>query len=174
MCRKTLLLLFSLLMAIALGACSSYLTSTPISKPDEHSQTFQAKEKYILRAIAAVLKEKQIGQNVVIDYAKNRIDSDYVVSDDWRTKTQARVKRTNWKECEVTLIVTTEKKTSEGWEMRKLLEKEQYESFFNVIEVKIYEEMAKENDEKNFLRGGAIWKQRKGYHPFWRSSKISH
>jgi len=53
------------------------------------------------------------------------------------------VKRLNWKECEVTLAVTTEKKTNTGWEMRRLLEKDQYDRFFSVIDLKIYEEMSK-------------------------------
>jgi len=66
-----------------------------------------------------------------------------VVSGDWRTKTSARVRRLNWKECEVTLIVTTEKKTDNGWEMRRLLKKEQYDNFFSVIELKTYEEMSR-------------------------------
>lgn len=53
------------------------------------------------------------------------------------------MKRINWKECEVTLIVTTEKKTETGWEMRRLLQKEQYDTFFSVIELKVYEEMSR-------------------------------
>ena len=124
-------------------ACASQFGTTVISQPDEFTRTYEAKEKYILRAIAGVLKEKEIGRNVVIDYENNRVTSDYVESGEWRTKTGARVKRLNWKECEVTLIVTTEKKTEHGWEMRRLLQKEQYDTFFNVIELKIYEEIAK-------------------------------
>jgi hypothetical protein len=40
-------------------------------------------------------------------------------------------------------MVTTEKKTQTGWEIRRLLGKEQYDSFFSVLELKIYEEMAR-------------------------------
>jgi hypothetical protein len=43
----------------------------------------------------------------------------------------------------VILVVTTEKKTDSGWEARRLLEKEQYDSFFSVIDLKIYEEMSR-------------------------------
>lgn len=43
----------------------------------------------------------------------------------------------------MTLAVTTEKKTEAGWEMRRILQKEQYDSFFSVIDLKIYEEMSK-------------------------------
>ncbi len=124
-------------------SCATPFGKTVLSTPDEYSHVYEAKEKYVLRAIAAVLREKDIGKNVSIDYDHNRVTSDYVVSGDWRTKTDARVRKLNWKECEVTLAVTTEKKTDKGWEMRRLLEKRQYESFFSIIDLKIYEEMSK-------------------------------
>ncbi|HNV56820.1 MAG TPA: hypothetical protein PLZ82_07255 [Smithellaceae bacterium] len=114
-----------------------------MTSPDEYRHVYEAKEKYILKAVAGVLEEKKIGRNVAIDYDNNRVDSDFMISGDWRTKTNARVKRINWKECEVTLIVTTEKKTETGWEMRRLLQKEQYDTFFSVIELKVYEEMSR-------------------------------
>ena len=143
MIRKTVLFYFALIIILNLMSCAHDLGGTVITKPDQHMHVYEAKEKIILKAIAAVLKEKSIGENVVIDYKLNRVDSDYVVSDDWRTKTTALVKRLNWKECEVTLIVKTEKKVKTGWEMRRILEKAQYESFFSVIDVKIYEAMSK-------------------------------
>ena len=143
MIRKTVLFYFALIIILNLMSCAHDLGGTVITKPDQHMHVYEAKEKIILKAIAAVLKEKSIGENVVIDYKINRVDSDYVVSDDWRTKTTALVKRLNWKECEVTLIVKTEKKVKTGWEMRRILEKAQYESFFSVIDVKIYEAMSK-------------------------------
>jgi len=83
-----------------------------------------------------------MGCNVSIDNQKHRVNSDYVISGDWRTKTRANVKQINWKKCEVTLVVTTERKTETGWEVRRLLQKEQYETIFRVIELKIYEEMS--------------------------------
>lgn len=143
MLQKTIFLSFTLVLIINLMSCASQIGSTIISKPDERTHVYEAKEKFILKAIAGVLKEKDIGSNVVIDQRKHRVDSDYVVSGDWRTKTTARVRSLNWKECEVTLAVTTEKKTKTGWEMRRLLQKEQYDSFFSVIDLRIYEEMSK-------------------------------
>jgi hypothetical protein len=113
-----------------------------ILKPDESSHVYEAKETVILKAIAHVFKEKNIGTNIRIDQKNLRVDSDYWESGDWRTKASARVKRLNWKECEVILAVTSEKKTKTGWEMRRLLQKLQYDSFFDVIELKIYEEMS--------------------------------
>jgi hypothetical protein len=143
MVRKIFFLPFALLLMIHLMSCANDFGRTVISKPEEHTHVYEAKETVILKAIAVVLKDKKIGSNVTIDQKNHRVDSDYVVSEDWRTKTTARVKRLNWKECEVRLIVTTEKKVQSGWEMRRLLEKDQYDSFFNVIETKIYEEMSK-------------------------------
>ena len=145
MIEKKFFLSFVLMVTLCLISCANQFKfgSEPISKPEEYKHVYEAKEKYVLRAIAAVLKEKEIGNNVVIDQRNHRVDSDYVVSGDWRTKTTARVKQLTWKECEVTLIVTTEKKTKTGWEMQRLLGKDQYESFFSVIDLKIYEEMSK-------------------------------
>jgi hypothetical protein len=143
MISKTVLLSFAFVLIIYLMSCANPFGSTVISKPDEHTHVYEAKEKVVLKAIAGVLKEKDIGSNVTIDHKNNRVDSDYVVSDDWRTKTTAHVKRLNWKECEVSLTVITEKKTKTGWEMRRLLQKEQYDSFFSVIDLKIYEGMSK-------------------------------
>lgn len=123
-------------------SCANELGNTLIYQPDEYTYTYEASEKIILRAIAGVFKEKNIGSNVAINQSDFRVDSDYVISGDWRTKANARVQRLNWKKCEVTLVVTTERKTETGWEVRRLLQKEQYETIFRVIELKIYEEMS--------------------------------
>ncbi len=136
-------LLIVLIFVLNLVSCSADIGKVVISKPDEYKYVYEAKETVILKAIASIFKEKRIGSNVKIDQKNHQVDSDYVVSGDWRTKANARVQRLNWKECEVTLAVTTEKKTETGWEMRRLLEKEQYYSFFSMIDLKIYEEMSK-------------------------------
>jgi hypothetical protein len=143
MIHKTVHLSLAFIFMIHLMSCAHEFGSVVITKPDEYTHVYEAKEKVALKAIAAVLKEKSIGENISIDFEHNRVDSDYVVADDWRTKTTARVKQLNWKECEVRLIVTTEKKTDKGWEMRRLLNKDQYDSFFSVIDLKIYEEMSR-------------------------------
>ncbi len=135
--------MFSFIAVLCLASCAGKFGSEVLTSPDEYKHVYEAKEKYILKAIAGVLEEKKIGQKVTIDYGNHRVDSDYVVSGEWRTRTNARVRRLNWKECEVTLIVTTEKKTEKGWEIRRLLKKEQYDNIFSVIELKIYEEMSR-------------------------------
>jgi hypothetical protein len=136
-------LMVALVIIVNLVSCVAGIGLVVISKPDEYAHVYEAKETVILKAIAGVFKEKNIGANVTIDQKNHRVDSDYVVSGDWRTKANARVQRLNWKECEVILAVTTEKKTETGWEIRRLLEKEQYYSFFSVIDLAIYEEMSK-------------------------------
>ena len=136
-------LIIVFVIIVNLVSCGAVIGLVVISKPDEYSHLYEANEKIILKAIAGVFKEKNIGANVTIDQKNHRVDSDYVVSGDWRTKANAHVQRLNWKECEVSLAVTTEKKTETGWEIRRLLQKEQYDSFFSVIDLKIYEEMSR-------------------------------
>ena len=84
-----------------------------------------------------------MGSNVRIDEENRIVETDFLTQNDWRTKSLARIKPLNWKESEVTLSVITEKRTESGWEMRRLLEKEQYVKIFDTIELKIYEEMYK-------------------------------
>jgi len=84
-----------------------------------------------------------MGSDVRIDEEKQIVETDFIVQDDWRTKSLARVKKLNWKESEVTLSVTTEKRTASGWEMRRLLDREKYTKIFDTVELKIYEEMYK-------------------------------
>ncbi|SEM26195.1 hypothetical protein SAMN04489760_10883 [Syntrophus gentianae] len=135
--------LIALFLLGNLLACGAQIGQTVISQPDEYIYTYEAKEKFILRAIARVFKEKKMGTNIRIDEEKHSVESDYLILDDWRTKSVAKVKKLNWKENEVTISVTTEKKTASGWEMRRLLEKEQYAKVFDTIDLKIYEEMYK-------------------------------
>lgn len=142
MMTKTFCVCLSLMFLVFCAACARDLVSARMTEPEAYTHIYEAKEKHVLRAIAAVLKEKKIGENVAIDAKNHRVDSDYVVDGDWRTKTSARTKQLNWKECEVRLTVITEKKTDGGREMRRLLGKSQYENFFSVIELKIYEEMS--------------------------------
>ena len=142
MVNKKFLLLFFVILIINLISCIRDMGGVEILKPDESSHVYEAKETIILKAIAGVIKEKKIGTHVRIDQKNLQVDSDYLESGDWRTKASAGVKRLNWKQCEVILAVTTEKKTKAGWEMRRLLQKQQYDTIFDIIELKIYEEMS--------------------------------
>jgi hypothetical protein len=136
-------LVFMFILGMIIISCSTQFGSVVITKPDEHKNTYEAGEKAILKAIAKVFSEKDIGSNVTIDSKKNTVESDYIYRNEWRTKSSARVKKLNWKECEVALTVVTEKKTENGWEMRRLLDKDQFANFFREIDLKIYEEMSR-------------------------------
>jgi len=140
--KKLFLPVVLIFLVCSLISCANEFGQTVIYQPDKYTYSYEASEKVILKAVARVFKEKNIGSNVKIDWSNLRVDSDYVASGDWRTKANARVKRLNWQKCEVSLIITTENKTETGWEIRRLLYKEQYGTIFNVIEMRIYEEMS--------------------------------
>jgi hypothetical protein len=138
------ILIFFLLNFVS---CSPYFGQVKISTPDEYKRTYEANEKFILRAVASVLREENMGTNVEIRTGENMLETNYFVKGDWRTKSIARVKRLNRSECELILSVITEKKTEKGWEMMRLLEKDQYDTFFDAIGIQIYREIY--NDYKH-------------------------
>ena len=131
------------IIIINLISCAPKFGQVVISKPDEYRHTYEANEKIILNATARVFREKSMGSNIKIDRVNNRVETDYIIQGDWRTRSIAKVKKLNWRDREVVLSVITEKKTETGWEMRRLLEMQQYLNLFDAIEIAIYEEMAK-------------------------------
>jgi hypothetical protein len=131
------------LIVIYLFSCGFMTGTIVIDKPDEYRKTYEAKEEIVLRAIARVFKEKQMGLNVTINRKDRTVITDYFTQEDWRTKSYAKIRQINWKETEVVISIITEKKTKTGWEMRRVLKKEQYTNLFSEIELRIYEEMAK-------------------------------
>ena len=132
------------LTAFFLSSCATLFTGgVAISRPDSHVHVYEAKEDVVLRATAHIIREKGLGQNVTINRADRVVLSDFVESDGWRTKTVASVKQINWKECELSLSVITEKQQKAGWEMRRLVEKDQYDKIFSAIDTRIYEEMSR-------------------------------
>ncbi|MDQ5986861.1 MAG: hypothetical protein CSYNP_02594 [Syntrophus sp. SKADARSKE-3] len=135
---RGLIILF--VVALTLSSCGN--EGQVITRPGEALHTFEAGEKILTKAIIQVMKDKAFS-NPVVDRQKNIVESDYVVDGDWRTKAVARISRISDRECEVALSIITEKKTDKGWELRRLLEKNQYDTFFSVIETQIYREMYK-------------------------------
>ncbi|MGV8081909.1 MAG: hypothetical protein AB2L22_17810 [Syntrophales bacterium] len=136
-----------LFILILVAACSLFLWACleegePVDHAEQVSHTYEAKEKHVLRAIAQVFSEKDLGRATIHEDA-HEVTSDYVVRGEWRTRSFARVRQINWKECEVKLTVMTEKKTSTGWELRRLLGQDQYKKIFKSIESQIYREMYK-------------------------------
>jgi len=140
--RSFLLLILTLIAVCNIVLCSCTEDSEPIDKPDEFTHVYEAKEKYILRAIYQIIKDKDFGK-ATINEDTHEVTSDYIVQGEWRIRSLARIREVNWKEREVTLSIITEKKTPTGWEMRRLLGKEQYERFFDAIDTQIYREMYK-------------------------------
>src|SRR5271157_1671804 len=103
--RQTLLIfLLPIIFSIGLLLTSCKEEGEVISKPDEYRHIYEANENKLLTAIAHVLSEKGFG-SVAINQEKNEVESGYLIQDDWRTKSIARVKQINWKECELVLSV---------------------------------------------------------------------
>ena len=130
-----------LAVIISLLGCASQIGQIVLTKPDEYRYRYEAKERVVLKAIAQVFQEKNLGKDVRVNEEKQTVETDYIVQDDWRTRSIARVTKLDWKECEVLLSVMTEKKTAAGWEQRRLLEEEQYMKIFKQIELAVYREM---------------------------------
>ena len=137
-----LILILIAVFGISLWACTEEGTS--IGEPDQAGYVYEAKEKFVLQAIAQIFNENNLGR-ANIDADAHEVASDYLVQGNWRTRGLARVRQINWKECEVKLTIITEKKTPTGWEMRQMLGKDQYEKIFKAIELQIYREMYKTN-----------------------------
>lgn len=130
----------AVMMGLFLASCMK--SGEVITKPDEYKRVYEVKEKILMRAIAQVFKDKAFGA-VTVKEDKKLVESEYVIQDEWRSKSVARVKELNWKETEVTLSVITEKKAGDKWELRRLLEKAQYDSLLDDIELQSYKEMGK-------------------------------
>ena len=99
-------------------------------------------EKILLKAITVILKERGF-EDPKVDTDQSRVETDYLVHKNFRTKVEANVKKISSKEREVTLSVITEEKQGSDWKPKKILGKEQYEKFFNEIEMQAYRELAK-------------------------------
>ena len=132
----------ALILACNMILCSCRENGEPIDKPDEFTHIYKAKEKYILRAIYQTFRDKDLGK-VTIHEDTQEVTTDYIVQGDWRIRSLARIRKVAQDETEVSLSIITEKKTSTGWEMRRLLGKDQYGRFFDAIDTQIYREMSK-------------------------------
>ncbi len=139
--------MFPLLIVAFIAICGMALSSCdedgePIDKPDEYTHIYRAKEKYILRAIYQIFKDKDFGKPT-INEEKHQVTSDYAIRGEWRMRGLATVREVSRNEREVALSIITERKTPAGWELRRLLKKEQYERIFDAIDTQIYREIAK-------------------------------
>jgi hypothetical protein len=133
------MLLAFLFHCITMAACK-HMPEDVLPKSEEAIKTFDAHEKVVLKAIARVLKDRGFGDSKV-SADGGRLETDYVVQEDWRTRVVATLKKISRKETEVTLSVMTEKKSSSGWQPKQVMGKEQYDKLFDEIEMQIYREL---------------------------------
>ncbi|HYB20149.1 MAG TPA: hypothetical protein VEH09_04415 [Thermodesulfobacteriota bacterium] len=108
----------------------------------KNTRILEFNEKIIVKAITSILKERGF-ENPKVDLEKGRVETDYIVEGNYRTKVEAEVKRTGRNEGEVTLSVVTEQRSSSGWKPKNIMEQDQYNKFFEEIEMQAYHELAK-------------------------------
>jgi len=108
-------------------------------EPEKAIQVFDADDKVVIRAITRVLKERGFGDSKV-EANTSRLETDYMVQGDWRTRVVANIKKISRNETEVAMAVITEKKSSSGWQPKQLMGREQYDKLFREIEMQIYRE----------------------------------
>lgn len=138
--RRHPLPILVLMTVCALLLASCVEEGERIDQPDQYSHVYEARETFVLRAIARVFNEKGLGRATIREDALE-VTSDHHVQGEWRTSSFARLRKIGRQETEVTLTIVTEKKTSSGWEMRRLLGRDQYKRVFDAIETQIYREM---------------------------------
>jgi len=131
-----------LLLYLSSAGCTHF--SDVLPEPEKATQVFDANEKVILKAITRVLKDRGFGE-ARVEADQGRLETDYVVQGNWRTKVVATVKKTSRRESEVTLSLITEQKSSASspWQSKNLAGREQYERLFQEIEMQIYREWAR-------------------------------
>lgn len=72
------------------AACKHAPEALP--KPEGTSYVFEADDKIIFKALSQVLKDRGFGEpRVEVD--KGRLETDYMVQEDWRTKVVATIKK---------------------------------------------------------------------------------
>lgn len=108
----------------------------------KNARVLEFNEKIILSAITSILKERGF-EDPKVDSEKGKVETDYFVEGDYRTRVEATVKKIGRNEGEVTLSVITEQKSSSGWKPKNIMDKDQYDKFFDEIEMQSYREIAK-------------------------------
>ncbi len=108
---------------------------------EKASQVFDVDERIIVKAISRVLKDRGFGSSRV-EPDNSRLETEYVVEGEWRTKVVATIEKITPRKKEVTLSIVTEKKTGSEWKPKKVMAKEQYDRMFGEIEMQIYRELS--------------------------------
>jgi hypothetical protein len=134
--------LLPILLVLFLFACDEESESSE-GPPEKHFRVYEFNEKYIIQGIANFLKEKGY-TDPKVDNEKGKVETDFIILGNMRTRFETTVKKIGRRENEVTLVITTEKYLpKKGWKATKILGKEQYDRFFDEIEMQIYRELAK-------------------------------
>jgi hypothetical protein len=134
--------LVALFIMISLVSACREESADGLPLPLKRTRVLEFNEKILLKAIVDILKEKGF-ENPKVDTNGGKVETEYFVHEDFRTKVEATVKKISRKEGEVTLSVITEVKSSAGWKERQILDKGQYDKFFDEIEMQAYRELAK-------------------------------
>jgi hypothetical protein len=125
-----------------LSACDEESESSE-EPPEKHTRVYEFNEKYIIRGIANFLKEKGY-TDPKVDYEKGKVETEFITVGNSRTRVETTVKKIGRRENEVTLIITTERVIKKlGWKPVRIMGKEQYDRFFDEIEMQIFRELAK-------------------------------
>ena len=140
--RFSLSLFYFLFLFFSPVGCIHGPETLPESEGASH--IFEADDQIIFRALSRVIKDRGLGESR-IDPEKGRLETDFLVQGGWRTKAVATVKKISRMEREVTFSFITEQRdsTPPGWKAKKLIGREQYENFFNELEMQIYREWYK-------------------------------
>jgi hypothetical protein len=110
--------------------------------PTKNHKVLEFNERILLKAITTVLKERGF-EDPKVDTDQGKVETDYFVEGDFRTMVKAAVKKISRKESEVSLSVMTEQRSPAGWKEKKIMDKDQYNKFFDEIELQAYRELAK-------------------------------
>jgi len=108
----------------------------------KNTRTFDFNEKIIIKATTSILKERGF-ESPKVDWEKGKVETDYFVEGDYRTKVEATVKKIDRNQGQVTLSVIIEQKSTSGWKPKDIMDKAQYDKFFDEIEMQSYREIAK-------------------------------
>ncbi|NWF53714.1 MAG: hypothetical protein HXY45_02845 [Syntrophaceae bacterium] len=134
--------MFFLFLLLPLLAAACEEEEEAGSDPEKHFRVFEFNEKYIIRGIANLLKEKGYADPKV-DLEKGKVETDYITQGNLRAKVETTVRKLERREREVVLVITTEKKTKGGWKATRMLDKSHYDRFFDELEMQIYREIGK-------------------------------
>jgi len=140
--EKFLFLNLFLLMILFSSACREEYD--PLAEREGNIRSFEFQEEIIVKALNNVLKERGF-KGVRADAEKGRVETEYYVQGDFRTRVVALTKKVGRGQTEVNLNVITEKRSSSGseWEPKRVLGKAQYEKFFDEIEMECYRVLSK-------------------------------